>query len=189
MNLLADESCAGPVVRALRQKVQRRGHNSAYLSPAKASPELNKRHTTNCGDKKEKYFTCALSFRAVAFSTDQLFVSGCPLSQRGLVSREVKTIRTVMDTLTRRERSKQMALIRSKDTQPELIVRRIARSCGYRFRLNVPDLPGKPDLVFPKRNKAIFVHGCFWHGHSLPCCCSPEVQPELLQVEATIEKT
>lgn len=71
-----------------------------------------------------------------------------------------------MDTLTRCERSKQMALVRSKDTQPELIVRKIARSCGYRFRLNVPDLPGKPDLVFPKRNKAIFVHGCFWHGHN-----------------------
>jgi len=92
--------------------------------------------------------------------------SGCPLLVACGSIREAKTIRTVMDTLTRRERSKHMALIRSKDTNPELIVRKIARSCGYRLRLNVPDLPGKPDLVFPKRSKAIFVHGCFWHGHN-----------------------
>lgn len=70
-----------------------------------------------------------------------------------------------MDTLTRIERSKRMALIRSKDTKPELLVRRIARSCGYRFRLHVSDLPGKPDLVFPRLRKVIFVHGCYWHRH------------------------
>jgi DNA mismatch endonuclease, patch repair protein len=70
-----------------------------------------------------------------------------------------------MDTLTRIERSKRMALIRSKDTKPELLVREIARSCGYRFRLHVSDLPGKPDIVFPKRKKVIFIHGCFWHRH------------------------
>lgn len=75
--------------------------------------------------------------------------------------------RPLMDTLSKIERSKQMALIRSKDTKPELLVRRIARSSGYRFRLHVPDLPGKPDLVFPRLRKIIFVHGCFWHGH---CC-------------------
>ena len=70
-----------------------------------------------------------------------------------------------MDTLTRIERSKRMALIRSKNTKPELLVRRIAHSCGYRFRLHVSDLPGKPDLVFPRHRKVIFVHGCFWHRH------------------------
>src|SRR6267378_7844160 len=70
-----------------------------------------------------------------------------------------------MDTLTRSERSKRMALVRSKNTKPELQVRRIARSCGYKFRLNVTSLPGKPDLVFPKLRKVIFVHGCFWHRH------------------------
>lgn len=75
-----------------------------------------------------------------------------------------------MDTLTRRERSKRMALIRSKDTKPELIVRKIARSFGYKFRLNVSDLPGKPDLVFPQRRKVIFIHGCFWHRHPNPGC-------------------
>jgi hypothetical protein len=67
-----------------------------------------------------------------------------------------------MDTLTRTERSKRMALIHGKNTKPELLVRKIARSCGYKFRLHVPDLPGKPDIVFPKQRKVIFVHGCFW---------------------------
>jgi DNA mismatch endonuclease (patch repair protein) len=70
-----------------------------------------------------------------------------------------------MDTLTRVERSKRMALIRGKNTKPELLVRKIARSLGYKFRLHVSDLPGKPDLVFPKLGKVIFVHGCYWHRH------------------------
>src|SRR3989442_5328713 len=70
-----------------------------------------------------------------------------------------------MDTLTRSERSKRMALIRSKNTKPELLVRKIAHSCGYRFRLHASQLPGKPDLVFHKQKKVIFVHGCFWHRH------------------------
>jgi|SRR5882762_4509614 len=70
-----------------------------------------------------------------------------------------------MDTLTRTERSKRMALIHSRDTKPELFVRKIARSCGHRFRLHVSDLPGKPDLVFPRLRKVIFVHGCYWHRH------------------------
>ena len=59
-----------------------------------------------------------------------------------------------------------MAAIRSKDTAPELLVRRSAHRLGYRFRLHRRDLPGKPDLVFPRLRKAIFVHGCFWHQHA-----------------------
>ncbi len=70
-----------------------------------------------------------------------------------------------MDTLTPRQRSKQMALVRSKDTAPELTVRRIVHRLGYRYRLHVASLPGCPDLVFPSRQKVIFVHGCFWHQH------------------------
>jgi DNA mismatch endonuclease, patch repair protein len=58
-----------------------------------------------------------------------------------------------------------MARIRSKDTKPELIVRSIVHRLGYRFRLHRRDLAGSPDLVFPSRKKAIFVHGCFWHAH------------------------
>ncbi len=70
-----------------------------------------------------------------------------------------------MDTLTREERSLRMSLIRSKNTGPELAVRRLAHSLGYRFRLHRRDLPGKPDLVFPKLGAVVFVHGCFWHLH------------------------
>ena len=70
-----------------------------------------------------------------------------------------------MDTLTPSERSKRMGLIRGADTRPELRVRSIVHRCGYRYRLHVPALPGKPDLVFPRLRKVIFVHGCFWHRH------------------------
>ena len=58
-----------------------------------------------------------------------------------------------------------MSKIRSVNTKPELTVRRIAHSLGYRFRLHRKDLPGSPDVVFPSRRAAIFVHGCYWHSH------------------------
>ena len=70
-----------------------------------------------------------------------------------------------MDRLTPEQRSVNMSRIRGKDTKPELVVRRLAHSLGYRFRLHRRDLPGSPDLVFSGRRKVIFVHGCFWHGH------------------------
>lgn len=69
------------------------------------------------------------------------------------------------DFLTSAERSELMSRIRGKDTSPEQAVRRLVHSLGYRFRLHRRDLPGTPDLVFPSRRKAIFVHGCFWHRH------------------------
>jgi DNA mismatch endonuclease (patch repair protein) len=62
-------------------------------------------------------------------------------------------------------RSRIMRAVKSFDTTPELLVRRLAHRMGYRFRLHRKDLPGKPDLVFPGMRKVIFVHGCFWHGH------------------------
>lgn len=58
-----------------------------------------------------------------------------------------------------------MAKVRSKNTKPEIEVRSLLHSLGYRFRLHRKELPGKPDIVFKRRRKAIFVHGCFWHGH------------------------
>lgn len=64
------------------------------------------------------------------------------------------------------DRSELMRRVRGKDTKPEIIVRRIAFSIGLRFRLHRPDLPGRPDLVFPSKRKVVFVHGCFWHRHS-----------------------
>ncbi len=70
-----------------------------------------------------------------------------------------------MDTLTPGQRSEVMRRIRSRGTQPELMVRRLTHRLGYRFRLHRRDLPGTPDLVFPARKKVILVHGCFWHQH------------------------
>ncbi len=71
-----------------------------------------------------------------------------------------------MDTLSTKQRSGVMSRIHGKDTTPELIVRRLVHSLGYRYRLHVRKLPGSPDLVFASRRKVIFVHGCFWHRHS-----------------------
>lgn len=72
---------------------------------------------------------------------------------------------TMADVLTPKQRSKNMAAIRSKNTSPEMIVRRTAHRLGYRYVLHHKKLPGHPDLVFPSRRKAVFVHGCFWHMH------------------------
>ena len=64
-----------------------------------------------------------------------------------------------------RARSALMGRVPGKNTKPELVVRREAHALGYRFRLHRKDLPGTPDLVFPRLRKALFVHGCFWHRH------------------------
>lgn len=69
------------------------------------------------------------------------------------------------DNLTPEQRKRTMTRVHSTDTQPEMRVRRLVHRMGYRYRLHRKDLPGNPDLVFPKRRKIIFVHGCFWHGH------------------------
>lgn len=66
---------------------------------------------------------------------------------------------------TPEQRSRIMRAVKGADTTPELAVRRLAHRMGYRFRLRRQDLPGKPDLVFPRLRKVVFVHGCFWHGH------------------------
>ena len=76
----------------------------------------------------------------------------------------------MVDFVTREKRGNIMRGSRSKDTKPELEVRRLLHSMGYRFRLHSKDLPGKPDIVFRSRKKAIFVHGCFWHQHDDPQC-------------------
>lgn len=72
-----------------------------------------------------------------------------------------------MDIWDKGKRSAVMAKIRSKDTKPELIVRRYLYHRGYRFRKNVKGLPGTPDIVMYKYGIAIFIHGCFWHGHEI----------------------
>jgi DNA mismatch endonuclease (patch repair protein) len=71
----------------------------------------------------------------------------------------------VADTVSKEQRSLNMSLIRSSGTKPEVFVRSVLHRLGFRFRKNVKTLPGKPDIVLPKFNTVIFVHGCFWHQH------------------------
>ena len=70
-----------------------------------------------------------------------------------------------MDRLTPEQRSANMSKIRSKDTKPEMLVRRHLHALGFRYRLHASKLPGHPDLVLPKWHTVIFVNGCFWHKH------------------------
>ena len=77
-----------------------------------------------------------------------------------------------MDRLTAKERSENMRRVRAKDTVPEMLVRRLVHGMGFRYRLHVTALPGKPDLVFPRMSKIIEVRGCFWHQHK---CCKAHI--------------
>ena len=80
-----------------------------------------------------------------------------------------------MDVHDKQTRSYNMSKIKNRDTKPELKVRSLCHQMGLRFRLHHKELPGKPDLVFPKHNTVIFVHGCYWHSHS---CKYGTVQPK-----------
>jgi len=71
----------------------------------------------------------------------------------------------MVDTVDKATRSRMMAAIRGKDTKPELALRKALHARGFRYRLHGKNLPGKPDLVFPKHRAVCFVHGCFWHRH------------------------
>lgn len=79
-----------------------------------------------------------------------------------------------MDKFSKKKRSEIMSLVKGKNTKPELLVRKICFGLGFRYRLHGSNLPGKPDLVFTKHKKVIFVHGCFWHGHT---CRSGQNRP------------
>ncbi|QYO62776.1 very short patch repair endonuclease [Leptolyngbya sp. 7M] len=90
------------------------------------------------------------------------------------------------DTVSPAQRSVNMSKIRAKDTKPEMIVRRLLHRAGYRYRLHRHDLPGKPDIVFGSRRKAIFVHGCFWHQHSDTACLDgrrPKSNPDYWNIK------
>lgn len=82
------------------------------------------------------------------------------------------------DVLTATQRRRNMRAIRGSDTRPERLVRSVLHARGLRFRLQRRDLPGRPDLVLPRHRTAIFVHGCFWHGHGCPMFRLPTTRTE-----------
>jgi DNA mismatch endonuclease (patch repair protein) len=84
----------------------------------------------------------------------------------------------MVDVLTPAQRRLNMSRIRGKDTKPEMLLRRRLHALGFRFRLHRKDLPGQPDLVFSAQRAVIFVHGCFWHGHSCPLYRTPDTRRE-----------
>lgn len=92
--------------------------------------------------------------------------------------REEPPLTSGVDPLTPEQRRLNMSRVRSKDTKPELLIRRALHASGLRYRLHGAKLPGRPDLVFPARRAVVFVHGCFWHGHHCPLFRLPATRTE-----------
>lgn len=84
----------------------------------------------------------------------------------------------MVDVVDAATRSRMMSGIRSGNTQPEILIRSLLHQQGFRFRVHVRDLPGKPDIVFPRFHAVIFVHGCFWHGHDCRLFKWPSTRPD-----------
>ncbi|MDT3687392.1 MAG: very short patch repair endonuclease [Pseudorhodoplanes sp.] len=92
------------------------------------------------------------------------------------------------DIVSPEVRSRMMAGIRGKNTKPELLLRHGLHALGFRFRLHGKNLPGRPDIVFPKHRAVIFVHGCFWHGHDCPLYRLPATRTEFWRQKITRNK-
>jgi DNA mismatch endonuclease, patch repair protein len=82
-----------------------------------------------------------------------------------------------MDVLTPEQRRHNMSRIRGKDTKPEILLRHGLHGAGLRFRLHARELPGRPDIIFPRFRAVVLVHGCFWHGHDCPLFKLPATRP------------
>jgi DNA mismatch endonuclease (patch repair protein) len=90
----------------------------------------------------------------------------------------------VADIFAKAKRSQIMSRIRGRDTKPELAVRSLLHRLGYRFRIHVATLPGKPDIVLPKHRTVVMVHGCFWHRHPrCQFCYTPKTRKEFWQTK------
>ena len=102
---------------------------------------------------------------------------------------ELTNVLDTMDTRTPEQRRRIMQAVKTRDTGPEMVVRRLLHRHGYRYRVHRKNLPGCPDIVFSKKRKAIFVHGCYWHGHGctkgkLPNSKLNYWQPKIEQTKA-----
>lgn len=84
----------------------------------------------------------------------------------------------MVDVVDSATRSRMMSGIRGRNTRPEILIRSLLHRHGFRFRLHVRDLPGKPDIVLPRYNAVVFVHGCFWHGHDCRLFKWPGTRPD-----------
>ena len=84
----------------------------------------------------------------------------------------------MVDIVDSATRSRMMSGIRGRNTKPEILIRSLLHRHGFRFRLHVRDLPGKPDIVLPRYHAVVFVHGCFWHGHDCPLFKWPGTRPD-----------
>lgn len=91
----------------------------------------------------------------------------------------------MVDVLTPEQRRLNMSRIRSKDTKPEMLIRRGLHARGLRYRLNDRTLPGRPDLVFPKYHTAVFIHGCFWHAHGCALSKLPATRQDFWRTKLT----
>lgn len=110
------------------------------------------------------------------------FVQGLLTSNQGHTPGPTGARKQMVDIVSQEVRSRMMAAIGRRDTKPEIQVRKALHAAGFRFRLDVRDLPGSPDIVLPKWHTAIFVHGCFWHRH--PDCAratTPSTRPDFWQ--------
>ncbi len=87
------------------------------------------------------------------------------------------------DIVDHATRSRMMSGIRSRHTKPEMLVRSMLHRQGFRFRLHIKQLPGKPDIVLPRYRAAIFVHGCFWHGHDCPLFRMPRTREDFWRMK------
>lgn len=87
------------------------------------------------------------------------------------------------DPIVSAERRRNMQAVRSRDTKPEIAVRKLLHRLGYRFRLRRSDLPGKPDIVLPRHRLAVFVHGCFWHRHDCKRAALPKTRAEFWEAK------
>lgn len=84
----------------------------------------------------------------------------------------------MVDVVDSATRSRMMSGIRGRNTKPEILIRGLLHRHGFRFRLHVRKLPGKPDIVLPRYHAVVFVHGCFWHGHACPLFKWPSTRPD-----------
>jgi DNA mismatch endonuclease, patch repair protein len=94
----------------------------------------------------------------------------------------------MVDVVSPAVRSRMMAGIKSKNTKPEVLLRRALHAKGFRFRLHSTSVPGRPDMIFPKYRAAVFVNGCFWHGHDCKYFKLPSTRPEFWAQKITRNK-